>query len=95
MQDELRYELPEQQGKEIKVVQSTEFEQLNLPQTRLQLVQVKDFVADLDQIETLVKENSENNPTLQTNDASFNQKFTMYQLFNGMYSLVLNLWASS
>ncbi|WP_142427593.1 ABC transporter permease [Enterococcus durans] len=87
MQDELRsYELPEQQGKEIKVVQSTEFEQLNLPQTTLQLIQVKDFVADLDQIETLVKENSENNPALQTNDGSFNQKFTMYQLFNGMYS---------
>lgn len=89
MQDELRlYELPEQQGKGIKLVKPTEFEQLNLPQTTLQLIQVKDFIADLDQIETLVKENSENNPALQNSDSStsFNQKFTMYQFFNALYS---------
>ena len=89
MQDELRlYELPEQQVKGIKLVQPKEFEQLDLPQTTLQLIQVKDFVADLDQIEALVKENNKNNPTLQNRDSStsFNQKFTMYQFFNAMYS---------
>ncbi len=87
MQDELReYELPEQQGKQIKLVQSNEFEQLNLPQTTLQLIQVKDFVEDLDPIGTLVKENSKNNPSLQNQESNFNQKYSMYQLFNGMYS---------
>lgn len=42
VQEELRsYELPEQQEKEIKVVSQSEFDQLNLPQSTLQLVQVK------------------------------------------------------
>ena len=42
VQEELRsYELPEQQEKEIKVVSQSEFDQLNLPQSTLQLVRVK------------------------------------------------------
>ncbi|PEH47307.1 hypothetical protein CRM75_05010 [Enterococcus faecium] len=41
------YELPEQKGKEIKMVSQEEFEQLALPETTLQLIQVKDFEANL------------------------------------------------
>ena len=56
VQEELRsYELPEQQEKEIKVVSQSEFDQLSLPQSTLQLVQVKDFQANLKPIETLAK----------------------------------------
>ena len=66
VQEELRsYELPEQQEKEIKVVSQSEFDQLNLPQSTLQLVQVKDFKANLKPIETLVAQNKMNNPSLQ------------------------------
>ncbi len=66
VQEELRsYELPEQQEKEIKVVSQSEFDQLNLPQSTLQLVQVKDFQANLKPIETLVAQNKMNNPSLQ------------------------------
>ena len=66
VQDELRgYELPEQQEKEIKVVSQSEFDQLSLPQSTLQLVQVKDFQANLEPIKALATQNKTNNPSLQ------------------------------
>ena len=86
VQEELRsYELPEQQEKEIKVVSQSEFDQLNLPQSTLQLVQVKDFQANLKPIETLVAQNKMNNPSLQKVEYS-NQKYEMYEVYNGLFS---------
>ena len=86
VQDELRgYGLPEQQEKEIKVVSQSEFNQLSLPQSTLQLIQVKDFQANLEPIKALVTQNKTNNPSLQKAEYS-NQKYEMYELYNSLYS---------
>ncbi|HBR81355.1 MAG TPA: ABC transporter permease, partial [Enterococcus sp.] len=75
------YELPEQQEKEIKVVSQSEFDQLSLPQSTLQLVQVKDFQANLEPIKALATQNKTNNPSLQKVEYS-NQKYEMYEGYN-------------
>ncbi|EME8160654.1 FtsX-like permease family protein [Enterococcus faecium] len=86
-QHELKgYELPEQQEKDIKFLPQAAFDSLALPQTTLQLIQVKDFETCIDQIESLVKTNKENNPTLKGSETNFSQKYDTYQIINGMYS---------
>ncbi|WP_165005748.1 ABC transporter permease [Enterococcus sp. ZJ1668] len=86
-QDELRgYELPEQKGKEIKLVSQAEFEQMALPETKLQLIQVKDFEADLEPIKSLVEENAKNNESLQNSEMDLGQKYYAYEMFNGLFS---------
>ncbi|WP_165037918.1 ABC transporter permease [Enterococcus sp. ZJ1622] len=86
-QDELRgYELPEQKGKEIKLVSQEEFEQLALPETTLQLIQVKDFEANLAPIQSLVEENAKNNESLQNTEMDMGQKYYSYEMFNSLFS---------
>ncbi|MEY8446353.1 FtsX-like permease family protein [Enterococcus ratti] len=80
------YELPSQQGKTIQVVTADEFKQLNLPQASLQVLKVKDFMADLEAIGKLVKENVKNNPEFQTIEMNTSQKYVTYQMMNGIFS---------
>ncbi|MGX4687600.1 FtsX-like permease family protein [Vagococcus sp. JNUCC 83] len=87
--DSLRwYGTPEQQAKEIKMVSSEEFKQLNLPQTQLELLSVSSFKDSLPQIKKLVAENTKNNPSLGKGDGfdQTAQKYVMYQLSNSLYS---------
>ena len=87
MQETLRQnELPTQQAKGIKLVRASEFDQLALPETTLQLITVKDFEASLSGIETLVKENNQVNPELKDYQAMSGQKYEMYQQVNGIFS---------
>lgn len=87
VQAELRgYELPEQQEKEIKVVSQAVFDQLNLPQSTVQLIQVKDFQANMAPIKALVEKNKTNNPSLQQIEDGGNQKYSIYELYNSLYS---------
>ena len=44
------FELPEQRGKEVKLLSANAFEQVNAPETILQVIQVKDFEAVLPKI---------------------------------------------
>ncbi|MGC3596002.1 ABC transporter permease, partial [Enterococcus faecium] len=71
--------------KEINVVSQSEFDQLNLPHSTLQLVQLKDFQANLKPIETLVAQYKMNNPSLQKVEYS-TQKYVMYEVYNGLFS---------
>ncbi|EMF0439669.1 FtsX-like permease family protein [Enterococcus hirae] len=87
LQETLRQnELPTQQAKGIKLVRASEFDQLALPETTLQLITVKDFEASLSGIETLVKENNQVNPELKDYQAMSGQKYEMYQQVNGIFS---------
>lgn len=87
LQETLRQnELPTQQAKGIKLVRASEFDQLGLPETMLQLITVKDFEASLSGIETLVKENNQVNPELKDYQAMSGQKYEMYQQVNGIFS---------
>ena len=55
-QDQLRsFELPEQRGKEVKLLSANAFEQVNAPETILQVIQVKDFEAVLPKLTALAK----------------------------------------
>ncbi|MTD41628.1 FtsX-like permease family protein [Erwinia sp. CPCC 100877] len=86
-QNELReYELPEQKEKEIKLLPQAEFEQLNLSQSSLQLIKVKNFEANLDAIKALVEANTQNNPSLQKEEFSITQKYNAYETFNSLFS---------
>lgn len=80
------YELPTQKGKGIKLVSASEFNQLNLPEAKLQLVKVKDFYTSLDAIGALVEENNKNNPEIKGEMGGSNQKYVNYQLYNGVFS---------
>lgn len=80
------YELPTQKGKGIKLVGASEFNQLNLPEAKLQLVKVKDFYTSLDAIGALVEENNKNNPEIKGEMGGSNQKYVNYQLYNGIFS---------
>ena len=80
------YELPTQKGKGIKLVSASEFNQLNLPEAKLQLVKVKDFYTSLDAIGALVEENNKNNPEIKGEMGGSNQKYVNYQLYNGIFS---------
>ncbi|OQO70339.1 permease [Enterococcus villorum] len=80
------YELPTQKGKGIKLVGASEFNQLNLPEVKLQLVKVKDFYTSLDAIGALVEENNKNNPEIKGEMGGSNQKYVNYQLYNGIFS---------
>lgn len=87
--DSLRwYGTPEQQAKEIKMVSSEEFKQLDLPQTQLELLSVSSFKDSLPQIKKLVAENTKNNPSLGKGDGfdQTAQKYVMYQVSNSLYS---------
>lgn len=87
VQDELRsYELPEQQKKEIKVISQLMFNQLNLPQSTLQLVKLKEFEGNLESLKTLVSKNKKNNPSLQKTTFISKQKYEIYEMFNSIYS---------
>ncbi|OTP11261.1 peptide ABC transporter permease/transmembrane protein [Enterococcus sp. 10A9_DIV0425] len=86
-QDELRnYELPEQRGKVIKLLPQEEFEKLDLPQTSLQLIQVKNFTDSLEPIGELVTENKANNDSLNNDELDFSQKYNSYQIINSVFS---------
>jgi putative ABC transport system permease protein len=87
VQEELRgYELPEQQKKEIRVVDKTTFDQLSLTSSTLQLVQIKNFQANLEPIQALVTKNKANNPSLQNVEYGSKQKYEIYELSNSLYS---------
>lgn len=87
IQDELRsYELPEQQEKEIKVIGQSVFDQLNLPQSTLQLVQLKEFEPNLESVKVLAQKNKANNPSLENPDFVRKQKYEIYELNNSIYS---------
>lgn len=87
IQDELRsYELPEQQEKEIKVIGQSVFDQLNLPQSTLQLVQLKEFEPNLESVKVLAQKNKANNPSLENPDFVSKQKYEIYELNNSIYS---------
>ncbi|MCQ4503668.1 hypothetical protein NON27_26045, partial [Vibrio parahaemolyticus] len=87
LQETLRQnEIPTQQAKGIKLVRASEFDQLALPETTLQLITVRDFEASLPGIETLVKENNQVNPELKDYQAMSGQKYEMYQQVNGIFS---------
>lgn len=87
IQDELRsYELPEQQEKEIRVISQSVFDQLNLPQSTLQLVQLKEFEPNLESVKALAQKNKANNPSLENPDFVSKQKYEIYELNNSIYS---------
>lgn len=78
--------LPEQQGKEMSMVTEDEFNALSQPSSRLQVVQVKDFMAQKDTIGKVVNENVKQNPSLAQGQFSMNQKYDIYTLYNEMFS---------
>lgn len=78
--------LPEQQGKEISMVAADEFNELNQASSRLQVVQVKDFMAQKDAVGKIVAENVKQNPSLAQDQFSMNQKYDIYTLYNEMFS---------
>lgn len=86
--DSLReLELPEQKQKEHQLLDEAQFAALNLPETKLQVIQVKDFLKDLSKLQELTAENVKNNPSLQSEDNfSLGQKVDTYNVFNGMFS---------
>lgn len=87
LQAELKkYELPNQKEKGLKIVSADEFVQLNLPESKLQLIKVKDFYDSADQIGVLVKENVKNNPVIEEYSEGFDQKYDQYQALNGLFS---------
>jgi putative ABC transport system permease protein len=84
--EELRsFELPEQKGKEIKLVDSATFAQINATETTLQVVQVEDFQAALPKLAELAKLDSQNNPSLDP-ESNFMQRANVYDIFNGVFS---------
>ncbi|AYW47066.1 ABC transporter permease [Tetragenococcus osmophilus] len=78
--------LPEQQGKEMSMVTEDEFNALSQPSSRLQVVQVKDFMTQKDTIGKVVDENVKQNPSLAQSQFSMNQKYDIYTLYNEMFS---------
>lgn len=86
--DSLReLELPEQKQKEHQLLDEAQFAALDLPETKLQVIQVKDFLKDLSKLQELTAENVKNNPSLQSEDNfSLGQKVDTYNVFNGMFS---------
>ncbi|WP_459581188.1 FtsX-like permease family protein, partial [Enterococcus gallinarum] len=85
-QDQLRsFELPEQRGKEIKLLSASAFEQVTAPETTLQVIQVKDFEAVLPQLTALAKLDQKNNPSL-AGESNFMQRADAYDIFNGVFS---------
>lgn len=86
--DSLReLELPEQKQKDHQLLDEAQFAALNLPETKLQVIQVKDFLKDLSKLQELTAENVKNNPSLQSEDNfSLGQKVDTYNVFNGMFS---------
>lgn len=86
--DSLReLELPEQKQKDHQLLDEAQFAALDLPETKLQVIQVKDFLKDLSKLQELTAENVKNNPSLQSEDNfSLGQKVDTYNVFNGMFS---------
>lgn len=86
--DSLReLELPEQKQKDHQLLDEAQFAALNLPETKLQVIQVQDFLKDLSKLQELTAENVKNNPSLQSEDNfSLGQKVDTYNVFNGMFS---------
>lgn len=78
--------LPEQQGKEMSMVTEDEFNALSQSSSRLQVVQVKDFMTQKDTIGKIVAENVKQNPSLAQGQFSMNQKYDIYTLYNEMFS---------
>lgn len=78
--------LPEQQGKEMSMVTEDEFNALSQSSSRLQVVQVKDFMAQKDAVGKIVAENVKQNPSLAQDQFSMNQKYDIYTLYNEMFS---------
>lgn len=78
--------LPEQQGKEMSMVTEDEFNALSQSSSRLQVVQVKDFMTQKDTIGKIVAENVKQNPSLAQDQFSMNQKYDIYTLYNEMFS---------
>lgn len=81
-------ELPIQANKTMQFLSNEAFNQLDLPETFLQVVDVKNFKEKLSEIKSLVQENKQNNPSANTeNDMEFSsQKYDIYQLYNGFFS---------
>ena len=85
-QDDLRrLETSDQQGKEIHFLNEADFAALGVPEQQLSLIRVKDFEKQLPELKKLVKVNKANNPSI-TQEQDYQQRATMYQLFNGLYS---------
>ena len=85
-QDQLRsFELPEQRGKEVKLLSANAFEQVNAPETILQVIQVKDFEAVLPKLTALAKLDQKNNPSL-AGESNLMQRADAYDTFNGIFS---------
>lgn len=81
-------ELPEQANKTMQFLSTDAFNQLDLPETFLQVVDVKNFKEKRTEIKTLVQENNKNNPSLTTENEMelSSQKYDIYQLYNGFFS---------
>lgn len=85
-QSELRQlQISEEGKKELKVLPATEFANLDLPVTQLQVIQVPHFTDEIDEISQLVKENETNNPSIVPME-NFTQKYYAYSVSNSMYS---------
>lgn len=85
-QDGLRsMETPDQSAKEIKIVTAQAFAALELPETKLQVVQVADFMAHVEEIGKIVHQNEQNNPSVKPLEA-FDQRYNAYTVYNSMYS---------
>ncbi|WP_159722803.1 FtsX-like permease family protein [Enterococcus sp. CSURQ0835] len=86
-QDQLRsLELPSQKEKTLQFVSRAEFNQVAAPVTKLQVVQVNDFMATLPQLKKLAADNERRNPELKQVDGSFSQKVTAYATYNALFS---------
>lgn len=78
--------LPEQQEKELSMVPEDKFRSLSQQTSSLQVVQVKDFMAQKDRIQKIVTENIKQNPSLAQGQFAMNQKYDIYNLYNETFS---------
>lgn len=78
--------LPEQREKELSMLPEEEFTTLSQQTSHLQVIQVKDFMSQKEDIQKIVAQNVEQNPSLAQDQFSMNQKYDIYTLYNEMFS---------
>lgn len=78
--------LPKQRDKEINMLAQEDFTQLNQQSSNLQVLQVKDFMAQKEEIESFAANNEKRNPSLSQDPFAMNQKFDIYTTYNGLFS---------
>ncbi len=78
--------LPDQQVKELQILDKAQFSALEASETSLQVVQVKDFLAAKKELKALVDENNANNPYEDKYGFVLTQKYDFYVVFNEMFS---------